>query len=169
VPIGGKYTTSRVDAIEIVDAVMRVLGRNRHHSTTHEHALPGAPAAEGFDAWLADSVRRLHRQGIDADVATQLALRHGLRIECVIDLLREQPAWSRRVVAQASFVDAEIVIAARDEMTLSLADLLRRRMPLTLLTPLASADLNRIAALFGEQMSWSADQRRLAVDELSSL
>ncbi|MDB5969398.1 MAG: glycerol-3-phosphate dehydrogenase/oxidase [Hydrocarboniphaga sp.] len=167
-PIGGKYTTSRVDAIEIVDAVMRTLGRGRHPSTTHDHPLPGAPPARGFDAWLVNASTRLRQHGVDAAAAIQLALRHGQRVERIAELLVEQPAWSARVVAQAEFIDAEIVLAAREEMCFSLDDLLRRRMPLTLLTPLAKADLQQIATLFGEQLKWTADQRQLAVDEMRS-
>lgn len=168
VPIGGKYTTSRVDAIEIVDAVMRSLNRGRQPSTTHDHPLPGAPPAQSFDGWLAHAVARLQPHGIDASAATQLALRHGLRIDRIIELLTENPAWSARVVAQADFIDAEIVLAAREEMSFSLDDLLRRRMPLTLLTTLSDIDLQRIARLFGDEMTWSADQRQRAVDEMAA-
>ncbi|WP_428311925.1 FAD-dependent oxidoreductase [Hydrocarboniphaga sp.] len=168
VPIGGKYTTSRVDAIEIVDAVMHALNRGRPPSTTHDHPLPGAPSAQGFDGWLAQAVARAWEQGVDQQAATQLALRHGLRIDRIIELLQENPAWSARVVAGAAFIDAEIVLAAREEMSFSLDDLLRRRMPLTLLTRLSEADLQRIATLFGEQKGWTADQRQQAVDEMQS-
>jgi glycerol-3-phosphate dehydrogenase len=168
VPIGGKYTTSRVDSIEIVDAVMRSLNRGRQLSTTHDHPLPAAPPAHSFDGWLAHAMARVQKHGVDEQAAMQLALRHGQRIGRIIELLIENPAWSARVVTNAAFIDAEVVLAAREEMSFSLDDLLRRRMPLCLLTALSTADLQRIATLFGESLSWTADQRQQAVDEMQA-
>lgn len=154
VPVGGKYTTARVDAVDIVDAVYQVLGRSRVASRTHEQPLPGAPPAQDFDAWLIGAIARLRQHDVvDEPTARQLALRHGTRIERLIELLQENPAWSGAVLPQSPFIDAEVVLAARDEMTLSLDDLLRRRMPITLLRTPSEAQQARIATLFASAVS----------------
>jgi glycerol-3-phosphate dehydrogenase len=136
-PIGGKYTTSRVDAIEIVDAVLAELGRPKTESTTYRHALPGAPkeiAALGdFTGWQTEAIGGLLRRGLAEDIARSLSLRHGTRCTRIHALLDENPAWSVRLHPDAPFIEAEVVLAAREEMARTVDDVLRRRMPLSLL------------------------------------
>ena len=151
-PIGGKYTTARVDAIEIVDAVMAQLGRPRGESDTHRHGLPGAPqeiAALGdFTGWQTEAVGGLLRRGLDEDVARSLTLRHGTRCSRIHALLEAHPELRARLVEGLPFIEAEVVLAARDEMARSVEDVLRRRLPLSLLVGDGGASVHaRIAAL----------------------
>jgi glycerol-3-phosphate dehydrogenase len=136
-PIGGKYTTSRVDAIEIVDQVMAQLGRARGESSTQRQPLPGAPqefATLGdFTGWQGEAIGGLMRRGLDEDIARSLTLRHGTRCTCIHALLDENPSWAARLHPEAPFIEAEVVLAAREEMARSVDDVVRRRMPLSLL------------------------------------
>lgn len=134
-PVGGKYTTARCDAVDIVDRVLRALGRERALSLTHERALPGAPAAAGYEDWFAGACAELVAAGIAAHCAPQLAQRHGLRTRRLIELVRECRDWARPLVDGLAFIEAEVVLARRDEMAWSVDDVLRRRMPLSLLSP----------------------------------
>ncbi|MFP5358424.1 MAG: FAD-dependent oxidoreductase [Gammaproteobacteria bacterium] len=130
-PLGGKYTTARLDAARVVDRICRRLGR-RTASRTHRQPLPGTPAGQ-FDAWLATRREALQTLGVDAEAATQLCLRHGSRESRVRELIAEQPGWAARLHPDAPFLIAEVVLAIRDEMALSVDDILRRRLPLALL------------------------------------
>jgi glycerol-3-phosphate dehydrogenase len=134
-PIGGKYTTSRCDAVEIVDRVQKALGQKKVKSTTHLKRLPGAPKADEFDEWLPAIAKSLTGAGLDGVAASHVAHRHGTRAEEVLKLVRKDPALAHRVHADAPFVRAEVKLAFRDEMALSADDALRRRMPLALLVP----------------------------------
>jgi glycerol-3-phosphate dehydrogenase len=131
-PLGGKYTTARVDSVEIVDRVQSLLGRPRTATSTDRRPLPGAPA-ESFEQWFAASQKRLLDAGVDHEAARYLALRHGTGIERLLGLLRENPEWRERLHPEAPFLAAEAVLAAREEMARSVDDVLRRRMPLQLL------------------------------------
>lgn len=133
-PIGGKYTTSRCDAVEIVDRVFASLGLEKRKSGTHLRRLPGAPQGD-FELWLADAVARLHAAGVDADAARYAAHRHGKLIEALLELIVADASLARRVHPDAPFIRAEVRLAFRDEMALSAEDALRRRMPLALLVP----------------------------------
>lgn len=134
-PIGGKYTTSRCDAVEIVDRVFQALGRKKRLSKTHERMLPGAPDTEGFETWLARTVKKLTAAGLDGVAAHYAAHRHGTLSENLVKLIKADPTLARRVHPDAPFVRAEVKVAFRDEMALSADDALRRRMPLALLVP----------------------------------
>jgi glycerol-3-phosphate dehydrogenase len=150
-PVGGKFTTSRCDAVEIVDAVYRTLGRRAPASMTHLHALPGAPAGE-FEPWQAGAMKTLGGFGVDAESAQWLTLRHGARVSRIVDLLEEHPDWRQRIHAEAPFIRAEAILALRDEMALSLDDVIRRRMPLSLLVQGAAKWQDEVAALIAPEM-----------------
>ncbi len=131
--IGGKYTTARADSAEIVDGVFRMLGRKPPRSVTHVHALPGAPQ-QPFEHWQAQAIARLAAAGVDVEAARWLAQRHGTGIDTLLALIAERPGLADRIDDSAPFILAEAVHAVRSEMAIHLEDVVRRRMPLTLLT-----------------------------------
>ncbi|MGH8462377.1 MAG: FAD-dependent oxidoreductase [Stenotrophobium sp.] len=153
-PIGGKFTTSRCDAVEIVDAVYRSLGKRAPPSTTHLHVLPGAPTDE-FEPWQAGAMKTLGGFGVDAESAQWLTLRHGTRVTRIIELLQEHSEWRQRIHAEAPFIRAEAILAVRDEMALSLDDVIRRRMPLSLLVHGAANWQAGLAELVSAEMLYS--------------
>ena len=132
-PIGGKYTTSRCDAVEIVNLVQKSLGIPKRRSTTHQRMLPGAPPSDDFETWLAGSVKKLTAAGLDGVAASHAAHRHGTVIDELLKLIQQDATLAQRVHADAPFIRAEVKLAFRDEMALSTDDALRRRMPLALL------------------------------------
>ncbi|TXH06343.1 MAG: glycerol-3-phosphate dehydrogenase/oxidase [Nevskiaceae bacterium] len=150
-PVGGKYTTSRCDAVDIVDRVYRALRRKPPASRTHLQPLPGAPEGE-FEAWQAHAMKGLGHFGVDAESAQWLAQRHGSRVERIGQLLAENPAWRERIHPQAPFILAEAVLAVREEMARSPEDILRRRMPLSLLVQGAAKELDAVEMLLADEL-----------------
>ncbi len=156
-PIGGKYTTARCDAAEVIDAVYAMLEKPGPVSLTHRYPLPGAPVGtrEGsvmlgdFTGWQTEAVAGLERRGLAADIAESLTLRHGTRIAAITALLDEQPAWAARLVDDAPFIEAEVVHAVREEGARTVQDVVRRRLPLALLAR-PGAWLQRVEALIRE-------------------
>ena len=61
-------------------------------------------------------------------------------------LLAEQPAWAARLLPDAPFIEAEVIVAVRDEGARSLEDVVRRRLPLRLIAR-PGAWVARVAAL----------------------
>ncbi len=138
-PLGGKYTTARCDAVEIVDRVYDSLGLPAVESRTDQAVLPGAPhevrELGDFTGWQTEAVAGLARRGFDAETARSLSLRHGTGITRVEALIDENPAWARRIHPDAPYLQAEVVLAVRDEMARTVDDVVRRRMPLSLVVP----------------------------------
>ncbi len=152
-PIGGKYTTARCDAIEIADCVEDALGRTRTPSRTARQPLPGAPPAdEPFERWQEAMVPLLKQRGVDDDCARALTLRHGTRIGRIAELIHEDPRWAARLGPSTTLVVVEAILAVRDEMALSLEDVVRRRVPIALLEPLQGCKIKELAELLAPHL-----------------
>lgn len=140
-PIGGKYTTARCDSALVVDRIAGLLGRELGESLTHRYPLPGAPVGtrEGsvmlgdFTGWQAEATSGLMQRGLSKPLAEALTLRHGTRIARLHALLADDPSLAERILPDADFIEAEVLLAVRDEAARTLEDVTRRRMPLALL------------------------------------
>ncbi|HEX8359994.1 MAG TPA: glycerol-3-phosphate dehydrogenase [Longimicrobium sp.] len=128
---GGKLTTYRVMAAEAADAAALIL-RERHgvesrESGTADLPLPAAPR-EPWDDFATRIRAAAAEVGLDEDAATHLARYYGDEASAVIDDVRRDPSLGTRLVASLPYLRAEITWAVRHEMTLTLEDLLVRRM-----------------------------------------
>jgi glycerol-3-phosphate dehydrogenase len=94
----------------------------------------------------------LKQRGVDADCATALTLRHGTRIGRIAELIQEDPRWARRLGPATTLVVAELVLAVRDEMALSLEDVIRRRAPLLLLDHVDRLRINELSLLIAPHL-----------------
>ena len=150
--IGGKLTSAREDAAIIVDAVSERLGI-RAPCATKGRPFPWALAgryAEQFPA-LEEKARRL---GLDKDAAIWLIRRHGRRVEDVFRSIADDSALAGRIVQDLPFSYADLLLCAGQEMAVHLDDLLRRRMPLLILSRLGMGELRRLATLVAPVMGW---------------
>jgi len=153
-PLGGKFTTARCDAVEIVDHVERQLGRAQTPSRTAHQPLPGAPATdEPFERWQAAMIPLLKQRGVDEACARALTLRHGTRIGRIAELIHEEPRWAARLSPTTTLVVAEVILAVRDEMALSLEDVIRRRVPLALLERVEGFRIKELSDLLASQLA----------------
>ena len=133
VPVGGKYTTARLDAAEVIDSVCGHLGV-KAKSVTDRAPLPGAPPSDNsLGDWLEDAQSRLCALGLDEAAAMQAALRHGTRVDTLCARLEADPGLAARIRPDCPFARVEAAIAVSDEMAMTADDVLRRRLPLDLL------------------------------------
>ncbi|MGH8481297.1 MAG: FAD-dependent oxidoreductase, partial [Nevskiaceae bacterium] len=152
-PIGGKYTTARCDAVEVVDRVQQALGLERTPSRTARQPLPGAPPAdEPFERWQDAMIPLLKQRGVDAECARALTLRLGTRIGRIAELIHEDPRWAGRLSSSTTLVVAEAILAIRDEMALSLEDVVRRRVPIALLERIEGLRIKELAELLAPHL-----------------
>ena len=120
---GGKLTTYRSMAAEVVDHVERSMGRPRTRSKTHTAPLPGGDIPS-FD----QALRAAELEVGDAAVARRLVQAYGSRWRQVAALTTAEPALARRIVRELPYVLAEVVYAVEREMAMTLADVLVRRL-----------------------------------------
>jgi len=164
VPVGGKYTSARADAAALVDRVVARAGWPGRASPTEHRPFPWCPAPP-FDRWLDQAVRAAIELGMDEETARTCAHRHGSRLGSLFDRIRRNPDLARRIVDDAPFCRAEVVEATSEEMARSLADVVRRRIPLALLARLSEEVVHEIATLAGGPLGWNEARAR---DEAAS-
>ncbi|MFZ5503115.1 MAG: FAD-dependent oxidoreductase [Pseudomonadota bacterium] len=152
--IGGKITSAREDAAVIVDAVCAQLGV-RHVCATQGRDFPWKPARD-FAVWSSRQYDRAQQLGVDAGSAEWLLKRHGARIEQVWRIVATTPQLAARIVPELPLIYADLLLCARDEMVVHLADLLRRRMPLSILAGLNAGQVRHLAELVAPELGWDA-------------
>lgn len=152
--IGGKLTSAREDAAVIVDAVCRELGLGVA-CVSDQRGLAWKPQY-GFSAWVSDVMLRAQGLDVDAESAQWLLRRHGVRVADVLDIVAQTPKLAARIVPELPFIYADLMLCARDEMVVHLADLLRRRMPLLILAEQDAESIRHLADLVAPVLGWDA-------------
>ncbi|MFY0572469.1 FAD-dependent oxidoreductase [Archangium lansingense] len=157
---GGKLTTFRVMARDMVDAVEQALGVPHRKAPTHALPLPGGDIPS-LDAELASARSEVARE----DTALHLVRAYGSRWRQVWALTREQPHLAEPLVPGLPYIRAEAVHGVTHELVHSLSDLLVRRLKVAFET----RDLGRAAARIAASdmaplLGWSPDtvERQLA-------
>ena len=166
-PLGGKYTSARVEAARTVDRCVEILGRDLP-GTTATQGTPWAPSG-AFAPWLAAQIRAGTDLGLDDTVAATLPRRHGTRSDALFTLVRSDPTLAERLHPQAPFCRAEVVHAARHERVHHLVDVLRRRVPLMILTRFDATVVADAANLVASELGWDAQRHQREVESVRRL
>ena len=158
---GGKYTTYRVMAKDVVDLVARRIP-DVPRSRTHDVALLGA---EGFaHAWNNRSgIARRHN--LSVGVVEHLLERYGTLAREVLALIDERPDLGAPLDGAPEYLAAEVAYAALAEGALHLDDVLTRRTRISIETPhrgVRSAE--HAAAVMGAVLGWDAANREREVE-----
>jgi glycerol-3-phosphate dehydrogenase len=153
---GGKLTTYRSMAAEVVDVVERSLGRRRKRSKTNVVALPGGDI-RSFD----EALRAAELEVGDSAVARRLVEAHGSRWREVAALTTAEPALARRIARDLPYLLAEVVYAVEREMAMTLADVLVRRLHLAFEVADHGRSAARVAtAVLAGRLGWDNSRAR---------
>jgi glycerol-3-phosphate dehydrogenase len=120
---GGKYTTYRVMAADVVDRAARRLGGARP-SCTDQLPLVGA---DGFGPMWRDRADMARRREMPVGVLEHLLERYGTMTPEVLALMQADPRLARPLDGAPEYLAAEVVYAAQAEGALHLDDVLTRR------------------------------------------
>ncbi len=150
---GGKWTTYRKMAEDLVDYLDRTRGLGLPGSRTAEHVLLGG---RNYDPKEEDELALL----IDPDTARHLAHTYGDQARALLALAQENDLFGRLVPGQP-FLEAEVVWAARYELAETPLDFVERRVRLAFLeVEAARKALPRIAELMKREKGWSEAEAR---------
>ena len=152
--IGGKLTSARADAARIVDEVCARSGVQAPCATA-ARALPWTPPGD-FSAWVQSATLCARQLGVDAESAHWLLRRHGHNVHAIFNDMQCEPALAARILPALPLTLGDLLFCARNEMVVHLPDLLRRRMPLLILTPLDADQLRRIGQAVAPILGWDA-------------
>jgi glycerol-3-phosphate dehydrogenase len=156
---GGKLTTYRVMAADVVDAAARGLGRAVAPSLTKHLPLLGAV---GYHELWADRSDLARRAGLAVSTVERLLGRYGAEVTDLLALMADDPDLAAPL--GDGYLAAEAVYAVTHEGALDLDDVLSRRTRIAFEYPDGGAGVTaRTAELVGEHLGWDAATRRAAV------
>ena len=161
---GTKFTTARAVAERVTDLSISKLKKTAPSSRTATTPLPGGSIR---DVGLAIAeARREHDAGLPSDTIPHLIGAYGSRYRDVLELAAGRSEWRTRIAADSPVIGAELVMAARSEMAITLADAVIRRTPIGALGYPGDDALERAAAIVGGELGWSAARRQ---DEIAAV
>jgi glycerol-3-phosphate dehydrogenase len=157
--MGGKWTTYRAMAEDTINAVQRGLRQDVTPAKTQDYCLAGS---EGYTP---DYAKNLTSQyPIPEATAQHLAVKFGTRATNLLEFTREDSSLGEAIVPGESPIRAEIIYAVREEMAMTIEDVLSRRTGLQLLSWRAARDAApATGALLARELGWNAEQERGAV------
>ena len=178
---GGKWSTYRAMAEELVDKVIAFKGDKLKHAgpcTTREIKLLGG---EGYHKLL--YVQLVQNYGVSEAVAKHLTHAYGSAAFAVCELAKPTGRTmstmgvptdggahvGRLVVPDYPYIEAEVLYACRHEMAVTVKDMLTIRMRLAYLNSEAAKQaISRVADLMAKELGWSKRERDRQIKEAES-
>jgi glycerol-3-phosphate dehydrogenase len=149
--VGGKLTTYRALAEEVVDLSFRALGKNPTPCQTANAPLPGA-AVEDFKAFRRDFAAR---STLPPASTARLLKVYGARASEVLRLALADAELSQIISEETGSIAAEVVYAFREELAETLADCLMRRTMVGLNSQLGLDALDGAARVAQKFLGWN--------------
>ena len=158
---GGKYTTYRVMAADVIDRVAHRLGGPRTIPASRTADLP-LLGADGYHPLWTNRADLARRHGVSAGVLEHLLERYG---SLTLELLSLDPGGRRPLAGAPEYLAAEVTYAVLAEGALHLEDVLTRRTRISIETIHRGEESAADAAnLMGEVLGWDAATRSREID-----
>ena len=154
---GGKFTTYRLMARDVVDAAVADFGREVPGSVTEQVPLLGA---DGLAAVQAAVLRLAEDYSVPRAAVEHLLGRYGTLAEEVLNPIRADTGLARPLAEGHPYLRAEVAYAVTHESALHVEDVLMRRTRLFI----ESADAGvgaaaEVSAIMGRLLGWSRRRR----------
>jgi glycerol-3-phosphate dehydrogenase len=152
--LGGKWTTYRVMAKDVIDYADEIFGKN-NLCITDQHKLAGAQRLDFNEQEFVDKAGGI----LDVDAVNQLIENYGDESESVYNLVVEDASLSDRIHKDYPFVKAEVVFAMKENMATKLRDFFARRIRLEIMDWQATlASIETVAKIFQMEKGWSEEE-----------
>ena len=158
---GGKFTTYRLMARDVVDAAVADFPRPVPESVTGQLPLLGA---DGLPAVRAAAQRLAEDYGVPLSSVEHLLARYGSAVSEVLDLVRSEKTLGRPLLDGYPYLRAEVAYAVTHEGALHIEDVLARRIRLLIESPDAGvAAAAEVGVIMGGLLGWGRRRRALEV------
>jgi len=147
--LGGKLSTFRSLAQEVVDGIFKMLNRRSPPCKTAEIALPGGLAVDN---------RHLHSSAIGPKSLHRLTDIYGSRSTLVLALVEQDARLGAVIDDESKAIAAEVIFVARDEWASTFEDILVRRTLIGRNSQLGLNALDATARLMTSHLGWSPDR-----------
>jgi len=161
---GGKLTTYRNMAKDVVDAACKAIGR-RSVCVTDKKPLPGGLSMEYAD-YLKEAVPELAaNHQVSRELVTHLIGYYGSRTERVLDLIKMDPEFGTAISPESKDIFAQIIYSVREEGARSLTDGILRRMHLGITASRGLKQIEKLADIVAQELTWNADEKNRCIQE----
>ncbi len=159
--MGGKWTTYRTMAQDAINAVQKYLGIPVSKCPTVNHPLVGSA---GFSADYWQTLKKLY--ALPENTAKQLAGRYGSCASDVMELIKKDHLPAGLLSPDTMLLRAETLFAIRNEMAISLEDVLMRRLGIGARNWKASLSaVASVADVFAHEFSWTPTRKQEALTQ----
>jgi glycerol-3-phosphate dehydrogenase len=153
---GGKFTTYRLMARDVVDAAVADFDREVPGSVTDQVPLLGA---DGLAAVQPAVGRLAEDYGVPRAAVEHLLGRYGTLAAEVLELVKDDAALGRPLAPGHPYLRAEVAYAVSHEGALHLEDVLMRRTRLFIEAADSGAAAAEVAVIMGRLLGWSRRRR----------
>jgi glycerol-3-phosphate dehydrogenase len=158
---GGKFTTYRLMARDVIDAAVAGFGQPVPKSVTDQLPLLGA---DGLPAVRAAAGRLAEDYGVSLKTVEHLLTRYGSLVTEVLDVIRGDQTMGRALVPGHPYLRAEVAYAVTHEGALHIEDVLARRIRLLIESPDGGVSAAaETGAIMGGLLGWGRRRRALEV------
>jgi glycerol-3-phosphate dehydrogenase len=163
--VGGKLTTYRALAEEVVNLLFKLRGETPPPCETGTTPLPGA-FDEGFASSNFDAFREsfIADSGLAPRTAARLLKVYGARAGRVARLVSDEPELAEVISEETGSIAAEVVFSFREESAETLADCLLRRTMVGLNGRLGLDALDAAARVARKFLGWDEERAALEVE-----
>jgi glycerol-3-phosphate dehydrogenase len=154
---GGKFTTYRLMARDVVDAAVADFGHEVPASVTDRVPLLGA---DGLAAVQPAAGRLAEDYGVTRATVEHLLGRYGTLTEEVLDLTRADPGLARPLAQGHPYLRAEVTYAVTHENALHVDDVLMRRTRLFIESADSGTEVAAdVSSIMGRLLGWNRRKR----------
>jgi glycerol-3-phosphate dehydrogenase len=153
--LGGKWTTYRVMAKDAILQLSKIVSKKKNTSSEEGETLVGA-ANYQFQDWQILQVN----YGFSENTCQHLMKKYGDRANNVALLTKENGALAKQINEKYPYIFAEIVYAVRQEMAMTLRDVLARRMRLEILDWATTLEVIPLVSHYmAQELGWSVTEQ----------
>ena len=157
---GGKYTTSRNLAESVVDMVGKKLEVKLPKSETDNNYLYGCEITD-LSAFF--ETVNIERNSFDEKTLDYLARHYGTEYDDILKIAGEDSELAASVTPDGEIL-AEVLFAVRNEMAVTLNDVLFRRTGIGTIGHPGKDVLRRVAELAGKELGWDGDEIKTQIE-----
>jgi glycerol-3-phosphate dehydrogenase len=162
--MGGKWTTYRAMAQDAIDAAQKKIGMQGSQCRTLNHKLVGS---DGYSENYSRSLEKIY--GLSVPAARRLAEKYGTRASDVMEPVRGDPQLAQPIGAGQAPLRAEALFAIRDEMAISIEDVLARRLGVQTQSWKAAIEAAQVVAdILAQELGWSETVKKEALARYDS-
>ena len=164
---GGKYTTYRIMAEDVVDLAVKELQSKVPNSVTEKLPIVGA---DGYHALVRQIPIIAAESGISEKTVVHLLDRYGSLMSEVLNLMVDHPDLAEQLTQDLPYLRAEIHYAASHEGARSVEDVIARRTRLAFEAPADGVHLvDEIADIIAPILGWNDVEKNHSIDHYRAL